>query len=365
MSDNDLIEAAEVLLPCRNIGENLDFFVGRLGFQMKLIFPADAPRLAIVEGYGVRLRLSSEATDIAPGHLRLLSRAPEKVADGKLALEAPNGTRIELADANPPRNIPDAPDDLIIQRFAGEESWGAGRAGMQYRDLIPGRLNGRFIGSHIRILNGGPVPDYVHFHKIRFQMIFCYKGWVTVAFEAQSETMTMHPGDCLLQPPGIRHQVLENSDGMEVIEICCPAEHDTIPDPKRTLPAATTIPDQEYRGQKFLFHQAAKTAWGDWRLPGFEARDIGIGAATGGLAGARVARRIGDLDETPHHHQGEFAFLFVLNGQVTFDADGQLEPLNAGDCVSIPQGLPHNFRDASRDLEILDVTLPGDLPIKN
>ena len=41
---------------------------------------------------------------------------------------------------------------------------------------------------------GGPVPDYVHFHKIRFQMIYCAKGWVRVSYEDQGEPFVVRPG---------------------------------------------------------------------------------------------------------------------------------------------------------------------------
>ena len=73
--------------------------------------------------------------------------------------------------------------------------------------------------SHIRILKAGPVSDYVHFHKIRFQMIFCNKGWAKLVYEDQGSPFIFQAGDCILQPPEIRHQVLENSDGFEVVEI--------------------------------------------------------------------------------------------------------------------------------------------------
>ena len=49
----------------------------------------------------------------------------------------------------------------------------------------PDRLGGRFIASHIRIEQGGPVPDYVHFHKIRFQMIYMTRGWVLSWFSSE------------------------------------------------------------------------------------------------------------------------------------------------------------------------------------
>ena len=48
---------------------------------------------------------------------------------------------------------------LVLSRGDAPDAWGVGRAGMRYRDLIPDRLGGAFIASHIRILEGGPVPD--------------------------------------------------------------------------------------------------------------------------------------------------------------------------------------------------------------
>ena len=46
---------------------------------------------------------------------------------------------------------------------------------MQYRDLIPSRLDGSIIASHIRIPDGGPVPELVHYHTVGFQLIYCSK----------------------------------------------------------------------------------------------------------------------------------------------------------------------------------------------
>ena len=57
---------------------------------------------------------------------------------------------------------------------------------MLYRDLIPDRLGGSaIVASHIRIQEGGPVGDSVHYHEVGFQLIFCYKGWVEVVYEDQ------------------------------------------------------------------------------------------------------------------------------------------------------------------------------------
>ena len=88
---------------------------------------------------------------------------------------------------------------------------------MHYRDLVPSRLGGAMIASHIRIPDGGPVPDMVHFHKVGFQLIFCIRGWVDVVYEDQGGPRRLAAGDCFIQPPRIRHRVLEASDGEEAL----------------------------------------------------------------------------------------------------------------------------------------------------
>ena len=167
----ETVEAAQIVLPCKDLDATLAFFTERLGFRLETIHPADDPSVAVISGYGVRLELA-RGGDGAPGVLRLLCDDPRKVADGAAELMAPNGTRIELVDANPPLVVPATKSSFVLSRNDDEAPWHAGRAGMRYRDLIPDRLGGAFIASHIQVPDAGLVPDYVHFHKIRFQMIY-------------------------------------------------------------------------------------------------------------------------------------------------------------------------------------------------
>ncbi|MBF0279519.1 MAG: cupin domain-containing protein, partial [SAR324 cluster bacterium] len=285
------IRQVEIVLPCNEIGKTLSFFTDRLGFRLHSIFPADDPSIALISNLGFRIRLDRNATGAA-GSLRLICDNPGSIAEGALSLTAPNGTRIELLAADPALVIPPMQSSLVINQIKECDQWHTGRAGMLYRDLIPDRQGGRFIASHIRILEGGPVPDYVHFHKIRFQMIYCYKGWVRVVYEDQGEPFVLQAGDCVLQPPEIRHQVLECSPGMEVIEIGCPAEHLTGVDHDLQLPNATLNRKRSFGepSQQFVRHEAKKAQWQPWRFVGFDSRDIGISSATGGLADVQVAR---------------------------------------------------------------------------
>jgi quercetin dioxygenase-like cupin family protein len=355
--DTRRIESAEVVLPCADLDATLGFFTGRLGFTVEAIFPADSPAVAVVAGHGVRLRLV-RGPEVAQPTIRLLAREPDAVAEGARALTAPNGARIEIDDADAPIAVPPLEPHFVLSRMGGDAAWGTGRAGMFYRDLLPGRLGGRFIASHILIRDGGPVPDYVHFHKIRFQMIYCRKGWVRVVYEDQGPPFVMEAGDCVLQPPRIRHRVLESSPGLEVIELGCPALHETLADNVLTLPTESLDPARDFSGQRFHRHVALDARWVPWRFDGFECRDIGIGDATHGLAGARVVRPSGAIGTPRTSHDAELLFLFVLDGSLTLDCDGS-HRLAAGDAVAIPAGMPHALAACARDMALLEVTLPA------
>jgi quercetin dioxygenase-like cupin family protein len=355
--DKQQIAGAEVVLPCAELDATLAFFKDRLGFQLQAIFPADAPAVAVLAGHGLRLRLDCEAAG-APGHIRLLCREPDGVAGGERVLMAPNGTRVELVEAETPVVVPPLKPELVISRASGEGAFDAGRAGMLYRDLIPGRLGGRFIASHIRIPQGGPVPDYVHFHKIRFQMIFCRTGWVRLVYEDQGPPFVMEAGDCVLQPPEIRHRVLESSPGLEVVEIACPAVHETFAENAITLPTGRVDPQRDFSGQRFLWHVAAKARWQPWRVAGFECRDTGMAEATKGLAGARVVRPKGAAEAPRAAHDSELQFFFVLDGAATLTCNGT-HPLAAGDAVTIPAGLPYALSGCADNLSLLEVRLPA------
>ena len=58
-------------------------------------------------------------------------------------------------------------------------------------------------------------------------MIYVLKGWIRSEFEGQGE-VTMRAGTAWLQPPRIKHTVLDYSDDCELLEIILPAEFDTV-----------------------------------------------------------------------------------------------------------------------------------------
>ncbi|PZQ95877.1 MAG: cupin [Cereibacter sphaeroides] len=348
---------AEFRLPTAELRDDLPFYTKTLKMRLDMIYPADNPEVAVLSGHGLRLRIEKGAPD-GPGTIRILTEDPDGFADGKRELTAPNGTKIEIDELNPPLVLPVTEHAFVVRRLADQAPWVIGRAGMSYRDLVPSRLGGAMIASHIRVPDG-KVPDMVHFHKVGFQLIFCIHGWVDVLYEDQGGLRRLHAGDCFIQPPQIRHRVMESGEEIEVIEIGVPADHVTEIDHDMELPTPHFRPDREWDGQRFVHDVGKDGTFHPFRLPGFVARDTSINANTKGVASVMVARP--DGGETAWtKHEGDILFTFVMKGEMTLEGEGK-DPyrLGPGDAFVIPPGMATRYATPSADLELLEVSLPG------
>lgn len=367
----DTVVAAEIRLGSDDLKKDLPFFTDMLGFRLEQIFPADDPAIAVIAGHGIRLRLERGIRHPV-ATLRLLCKTPPSFArrggtatppDDLPTLTAPNGTVIEFTSAEQPMITPPTRHSFVVRRLADQAPWVIGRAGMHYRDLIPDRLGGRIIASHIRIPDGGPVPDMVHYHTVGFQLIYCYRGWVRLVYEDQGPPFILGAGDCVIQPPEIRHRVLESSDALEVIEVGVPAEHITTIDHNMELPTNTFAPDRDFAGQKFCHHKVAEAHWKPARVSGFQTRDTGIANATNGVANVQINKRqtsASNFQSPVISHDNDILFSFVMEGSVTLEDDKQTrQSLTPGDAFVIPPHIKTRFVDCSADLEILEVALPG------
>jgi quercetin dioxygenase-like cupin family protein len=357
------IRAAQVIVQCTDLSATLDFFCDSLGFRVESIFPADEPSVAVIAGRGTRLRLRVVDQVVAPTAIHLVCPAAE--LERMRSIDAPNDIRIEWASEAPNLEIPPLPPDqaaLVVSDDEAFGTWHVGRAGLHYRDLLPGRVGGRFVASHIRFPQGGTVADYVHYHHVRLQLIYCKTGWVRVVYEDQGPPFVLHAGDCVLQPPTIRHRVLEASQGMEVIELGSPAIHETVADHELILPTDKRAPDRRYLGQRFVHHEASQARWLAFRWPGYEQRDLGIAAATSQLATVCVIRRRRDHgtgEPQAEMHSGELLFWVVLAGELEVAAAGIPDRrLRVGSAATLA---PHHHFSivTSEDCEWLEVRLPG------
>ena len=121
---------AEVVLPAQDVRDDIPFFTKTLGFRLDEIYPADDPRVVVLSGYCLRVRLDA-SMESAPGVLRLLCDDPVLIAGGETALTAPSGNRVEIAPLAPPVVMPATEHDFVVRRLAEQPPWVIGRAGMQ------------------------------------------------------------------------------------------------------------------------------------------------------------------------------------------------------------------------------------------
>ena len=198
-----------------------------------------------------------------------------------------------------------------------------------------------------------------------FQIIQCLAGWVRVVYEDQGEPFVMHPGDLVLQPPTIRHRVLESSDGLEVLEVSSPAEHPTRFDHYLALPTPTIALDRAFGGQRFVRHQAHQASWVRQPESGWEAAPTEVASATAGISTVQRLRSV--RQATPHAlalAAGHSALLFAIAGSAQLSTVGTTssEPahsidISEGDAVTLDAGVSPVFSAPSADFDTLIVTV--------
>lgn len=336
------------VLPSRDLQADIAFFTRELHLQLDRLYPAEKPHAAELSGRGLSLLLDTRYEGAA-GRLVIKSEATRTDS-----LYSPSGTELcwEPIAEPPVQSIAD--HRLEISTLRGS-SWLSGRAGTHTRDLIPSRLGGGIMASHIRIPNGGPVHDRVHYHTTEFQLLFCVQGWIRLVYEDQGESVLLQPGDCVTQPPHIRHRVLETSNGLEVIEIGMPAEHVTAIDNDMSLPNGRVDSHRLYHGQRFCHFRQADARWQPHRLPGLAAADTGVADASAGMAGVRLLKASGATQTYRTSHQAQLLFSYVVAGSLRINR----QLLVAGDAFTLPPDDDYSIGDISEDVSVLEFSVPG------
>lgn len=121
----------------------------------------------------------------------------------------------------------DTPQRTTLRRGEGAAFDHGLRAFFAYRDLGIRDATGGAFGAHvIRAVPGEGAKPHWHNHELDFQMVYILKGWVRFEYEDIGE-VELRPGDCIHQPPRIRHREIAHSDDLELIEITAPAEFRT------------------------------------------------------------------------------------------------------------------------------------------
>lgn len=100
------------------------------------------------------------------------------------------------------------------------------------------------------------------------------------------------------------------------------------------------------------------------RRPWFKYRDLGVAAASCGLMRAQIMSTSDGRSEPTgwHHHVCEGQLVYVIKGWVDLSfEDGTSIRLKAGETLYIPGGLRHAETATSKELEIFEVSVPGEI----
>ncbi|MDM0044934.1 cupin domain-containing protein [Variovorax dokdonensis] len=93
-------------------------------------------------------------------------------------------------------------------------------------------------------------------------------------------------------------------------------------------------------------------------------RDLGVAAATGGLAQAQVIRMTAPFHPSlsrKHHHNVQFQMVYCLKGWFETDFEGiGRQRLVAGSSWVQPPGIRHTVVGWSDDCELLEVLVPAE-----
>ena len=96
----------------------------------------------------------------------------------------------------------------------------------------------------------------------------------------------------------------------------------------------------------------------------FTYRDLGVKDGSAGKMRAQVTKAITGLTAPTgwHYHTCESQFVYCLRGWVELEFENApTARVEAGDSIFIPGGCIHNELRTSNDIEILEVSTPGEL----
>ena len=351
-AENNTISSIRLVVAAPDFESGLSFFVDDLGFEVAMIAPAEDPNIAELTLGGFSVSLDKHA-ECPPVTLEIPAEQSELLGT---CVEGPNGTKVNYVSRTKKTVNATRPDPILGIAEQANSQWVTGRAGMAYRSLI-GTPNSGVTASHIRIEGSGEVPDWVHYHDVGFQIIYCIQGSAKLVYEDQGEPFMFQEGDCVLQPPHIRHRVLESFDNLEVVEFSSPSDHATYADRVMGLPNEKFAPNQEFSGQRFTLSTESESQWNPYEgSSSLRVRETSIADASGGTGWVNIIEATGtnnknDLSPSPIKIEDspDFLLWFVLQGTGAISHRNQEINLERTDAIVCPYGYSHETEFALTD----------------
>lgn len=133
------------------------------------------------------------------------------------------------------------------------------------------------------------------------------------------------------------------------------------------MPSAAAKKSAKAPAQKVAHGRIAGPVLVKGRREFFTYRDLGVAEASGGNMRAQVMTASQGLSRPTgwHYHECDGQFIYILKGWVELQfEDGKMIKVEEGDSLFIPGYLRHNETRTSDEMEILEVSVPGELGTK-
>lgn len=104
------------------------------------------------------------------------------------------------------------------------------RPTLEFRDLgVAAATSGRVMAQIVRARarSDGPL-DRHHHEQLDDQLFFVLRGSMVGEYDGVQHEW--QAGDCIVQPPGVVHQIVSHSDDLELLEVSLPASYATVLD---------------------------------------------------------------------------------------------------------------------------------------
>lgn len=160
---------------------------------------------------------------VAPAARKAIAPASRKAAPAKRVTRKVAAASARLKSSNGPQRF------TVSHMNEADFKKDGLRPYALYRDLGVAEATAGLCQAHV-IRMVPPCTDEVrerHVHAVELQLVYVLKGWMKNEFEGHGEQM-MSAGSCWIQPPGIKHTVLDYSADLEVLEIIVPADFKTV-----------------------------------------------------------------------------------------------------------------------------------------
>ena len=130
------------------------------------------------------------------------------------------------------------------------------------------------------------------------------------------------------------------------------------------MPSAAAKKSAKAPAQKVAHGRIAEPVLVKGRREFFTYRDLGVKEGSGGIMRAQVMSSTQGLSRPTgwHYHECDGQFIYILKGWVELQfEDGKTIKVEQGDSLFIPGYLRHNETRTSDEMEILEVSIPGEM----